>query len=152
MTLHTATVNWSRGDAIFTDGKYNRVHTIGFDGGATVMGSPAPAIVRPPLSDPAGVDPEEMLVASASACHMLFVLDFARRAGHIVDSYRDAAIGRMDKDDRGRMAIVEIVLKPVIGFSGDNEPDASGIALLHYKAHEACFVANSLRCDVRVEV
>ena len=151
MTLHTATVNWSRGDAIFTDGKYNRVHTIRFDGGATVMGSPAPAIVRPPLSDPAGVDPEEMLVASASACHMLFVLDFARRAGHIVDSYRDAAIGRMDKDDRGRMAIVEIVLKPVIGFSGDNEPDAAGIALLHYKAHEACFVANSLRCEVRVE-
>ena len=152
MSLHTATINWTRGDAVFTDGKYSRVHTIRFDGGATVMGSPAPAIVRPPLSDPAGVDPEEMLVASASACHMLFVLDFARRAGHIVDSYRDTPVGRMDKDDRGRMAIVEIVLKPVIGFSGDNEPDAAGIALLHHQAHEACFVANSLRCEVRVEV
>jgi organic hydroperoxide reductase OsmC/OhrA len=151
VSLHTATINWSRAEAVFTDGKYSRVHTIGFDGGATIMGSPSPSVVRPPLSDPAGVDPEEMLVASASACHMLFVLDFARKAGHIIDSYTDTATGRMDTDDRGRIAIVEINLKPVISFSGDNVPDAAGIALLHHKAHEACFVANSLRCDVRVE-
>lgn len=151
MSLHTATLNWTRNDAVFTDGKYSRAHTIGFDGGATLAGSPAPEIVRPPLSDPTGVDPEEMLVASASACHMLFFLDFARRAGHIVDSYADNATGRMDKDDRGRVAIVEIILKPVISFSGDNVPDAAGIAVLHHDAHEACFVANSLRCAVRVE-
>jgi organic hydroperoxide reductase OsmC/OhrA len=151
MSTHTATIIWSRGEDIFTDGKYNRVHTIAFDGGAQVMGSPAPAIVRPPLSNPEGVDPEEMLVASASACHMLFFLDFARRDGYLVDSYTDNATGRMDKDDRGRVAIVEIILKPVISFSGENVPDAAGIALVHHKAHEACFVANSLRCDVRVE-
>jgi organic hydroperoxide reductase OsmC/OhrA len=151
VSLHTATINWSRDEAVFTDGKYSRVHEIAFDGGATMMGSPSPSVVRPPLSDETAVDPEEMLVASASACHMLFVLDFARKAGHIVDSYTDTATGRMDKDDRGRVAIVEIILKPVISFSGDNIPDAAGIALLHHKAHEACFVANSLRCDVRVE-
>jgi organic hydroperoxide reductase OsmC/OhrA len=151
VSLHTATINWSRDEAVFTDGKYSRVHEIAFDGGATMMGSPSPSVVRPPLSDETAVDPEEMLVASASACHMLFVLDFARKAGHIVDSYTDNATGRMDKDDRGRVAIVEIILKPVISFSGDNIPDAAGIALLHHKAHEACFVANSLRCDVRVE-
>jgi organic hydroperoxide reductase OsmC/OhrA len=151
MSLHTSTVTWTRGDAVFTDGKYSRVHNIAFDGGATMMGSPSPAIVREPMSDAAGVDPEEMLVASASACHMLFVLDFARRSGYVVDSYHDAASGRMDADERGRTAVVEIVLRPVISFSGDNVPDAAGIALLHHKAHEACFVANSLRCDVRVE-
>jgi organic hydroperoxide reductase OsmC/OhrA len=151
VSFHTAEITWTRGDAAFIDGKYSRVHNIAFDGGASMMGSPSPAIVREPMSDAAGVDPEEMLVASASACHMLFVLDFARRAGHVVDSYHDAATGRMDMDERGRMAIVEIVLRPVISFSGDNVPDAAGIALLHHKAHEACFVANSLRCDVRVE-
>jgi organic hydroperoxide reductase OsmC/OhrA len=69
----------------------------------------------------------------------------------VVDSYADAPVGRMDIDDRGRTAIVEIVLKPVISFSGDNVPDAAGIALIHHKAHEACFIANSLRCEVRVE-
>jgi organic hydroperoxide reductase OsmC/OhrA len=151
MSLHTANVSWSRGEALFSDGKYSRVHTIGFDGGASLMGSAAPDVVRPPLSDPAGVDPEEMLVASASMCHMLFFLDFARKAGHVVDSYADAPVGRMDKDERGRVAIVEIILKPVISFSGDNIPDAAGIALIHHKAHDACFIANSLRCDVRVE-
>ena len=129
MSTHTATVAWTRGEDIFTDGKYNRVHSIAFDGGAQIMGSPAPAVVRPPLSDPVGVDPEEMLVASASACHMLFFLDFARRAGHVVDSYSDAATGRMNKDDRGRTAIVEVVLKPVNSFSGDNIPDALAQAL-----------------------
>jgi organic hydroperoxide reductase OsmC/OhrA len=151
MSTHTASITWSRGDAIYSDGKYPRAHAISFDGGASLLGSPAPEIVRPPLSDPAGVDPEEMLVASAASCHMLFFLDFARKAGHVVDSYADAPVGRMDEDDRGRVAIVEIVLRPVISFSGDNIPDAAGIALMHHKAHEACFVANSLRCDVRVE-
>jgi organic hydroperoxide reductase OsmC/OhrA len=151
MGLHTANVTWTRGDAAFSDGRYSRVHTIGFDGGASAAGSASPSIVRPPLSDERAVDPEEMLVASASACHMLFFLDFARRAGHIVDSYADNATGRMDTDERGRTAIVEIILKPVISFSGDNIPDAAGIALLHHKAHEACFIANSLRCEVRVE-
>lgn len=151
MSLHTATINWSRGDAVFTDGKYSRVHAISFDGGATVKASPSPEIVRAPMSDAAGVDPEEMLVAATASCHMLFFVDFARRAGHVVDSYADTATGRMAQDDRGRTAIVEIVLKPGISFSGDNVPDAAGIALLHDKAHEACFVANSLRCDVRVE-
>ncbi len=151
MSIHTATLRWSRNDAAFNDGKYHRAHDIGFDGGASLLGSSAPDVVRPPLSDPAGVDPEEMLVASAASCHMLFFLDFARKAGHIVDSYADTPMGRLDNDDRGRTAIVEIVLKPVISFSGDNVPDAAGIALIHYKAHEACFIANSLRCAVRVE-
>jgi organic hydroperoxide reductase OsmC/OhrA len=150
MSTHVATVTWSRNDAVFTDGKYSRLHQIAFDGGATMAGSPSPSVVRAPMSDESAVDPEEMLVASASACHMLFFLDFARRAGHVVDSYADAAVGRMDTDDRGRVAIVEIFLKPVISFSGENVPDAAGIALLHHKAHEACFIANSLRCDVRV--
>ena len=152
MSLHTANITWSRGDSVYTDGKYPRAHTIRFDGGATLLGSPAPDAVRPPLSDPAGVDPEEMLVAATASCHMMFFLDFARKSGHVVDSYTDAPVGRMDQDERGRVAIVEIVLKPVVSFSGDNVPDAAGVALLHHKAHAACFVGNSLRAEIRVEV
>jgi hypothetical protein len=81
MSIHTATLAWTRKDAIFTDGKYPRAHVIGFDGGQTLTGSPAPDVVRPPLSDPNGTDPEEMLVAAVASCHMLFFLDFARRPG-----------------------------------------------------------------------
>ena len=151
MSAHTANVRWTRGDAVFTDGKYSRVHEVRFDGGASVAGSPAPSVVRPPMSSPEAVDPEEMFVASVSMCHMLFFLDFARRAGFVVDSYDDAAEGALGKDDRGRMAMTKVVLRPAIAWSGDKRPTAADIDDLHHKAHEACFIANSLRTDVVVE-
>ena len=92
MGTYTATVQWSRGDQTFTDGKYSRAHRWRFDGGAEVPGSAAPQVVRPPLSDEAAVDPEEAFIASLSSCHMLFFLDFARRAGFRIDSYEDQAL------------------------------------------------------------
>lgn len=151
MSVHTANVRWTRGEAVFTDGKYSRVHEVRFDGGASVAGSPAPSVVRPPMSSAEAVDPEEMFVASVSMCHMLFFLDFARRAGFIVDSYDDAAEGALGKDDRGRMAMTKVVLRPAIAWSGEKRPTAADIDDLHHKAHEACFIANSLRTDVIVE-
>ena len=114
MSTYTATVRWSRNGAEgFTKGQYSRAHEWAFDGGAVVPASPAPGIVQPPYSDPAGVDPEEAFVAALSSCHMLFFLDFARRDGLVVDSYVDeviakrAAAGRGeydDSEDRARMA------------------------------------------------
>jgi organic hydroperoxide reductase OsmC/OhrA len=150
VSLHTATIRWERGDAAFTDGKYSRAHVISFDGGVSLAGSPAPSVVRPPLSREDAADPEEMLVASLSMCHMLFFLDFARRAGFIVDSYIDAAEGRLAKDDRGRMAITHVTLKPAISWSGEKQPDAEAIAALHHQSHDACFIANSFRGEVIV--
>lgn len=151
MSTHTATLSWTRGEAVYVDGKYPRAHRIGFDGGATLLGSPAPDVVRPPLSDPAGVDPEELLVASAAQCHMLFFLDFARKAGFRVDSYEDAPSGTLARREDGRTAITGIVLRPRISFSGEVLPGPADIAMIHHKAHEACFIANSLNCPVVVE-
>src|SRR5579884_3541038 len=105
-------VEW-RSDGRFREGRYSRVHHISFDGGARVMGSASPHIVPVPLADPTGVDPEEMLVASAATCHMLWFLDLARRAGFDIASYRDEARGEMGKFD-GRTAIIRIVLRPRI--------------------------------------
>jgi organic hydroperoxide reductase OsmC/OhrA len=102
-----------------------------------------------PLSDPAGVDPEEALVASVSACHMLWFLDFARHAGVEVLSYRDEAEGIMGRNEFGRTALTRIVLRPRIQFASD--PGAAEIARLHHQAHENCFIANSLRTEVVVE-
>jgi organic hydroperoxide reductase OsmC/OhrA len=151
MALHTANVRWERGGAVFADGKYSRAHTVSFDGGVSVAGSPAPSVVRPPLSREDAVDPEEMFVASVSMCHMLFFLDFARRAGFVVDSYEDAAEGKLGKDDRGRMAMTKVTLKPAIAWSGEKLPTAQDIEDLHHKSHEACFIANSFRGEVVVE-
>ncbi|WP_427790394.1 OsmC family protein [Brevundimonas diminuta] len=151
MSQHVAVVEWSRGDQPFSDNKYSRGHDWRFDGGAVVRGSSAPSGVPEPMSDPAAVDPEEALVAALSSCHMLFFLAYARKDGFIVDSYRDEAEGLMSKDERGKVSITEIILRPAITWSGDKLPDAAAIADLHHRAHDICYIANSIRAEVKIE-
>ena len=151
MHSHTATVEWRRGDQVFTDRRYSRVHEWRFDGGAVVAGSPAPSSVAPPLSDPAAVDPEEALVAAVSGCHMLFFLAYAAKAGFTVDSYVDEAEGILDRDERGKTAITAVTLRPRIVWSGERTPSQAEIDALHHSAHEDCFIANSIRAPVQVE-
>lgn len=149
MADHIATVEW-RADRGFREGRYSRAHRWSFDGGAVVPASASPNVVPEPMSDPAGVDPEEALVASASSCHMLWFLHLARDSGLDVAGYRDEARGTMGRDERGRMALTRIVLRPEIEFAGE-APDAEILARLHHDAHERCFIANSLRTEIVVE-
>ncbi|MGE0740618.1 MAG: OsmC family protein [Hyphomonadaceae bacterium] len=151
MASYTATISWKRGDAAFSDGKYSRAHEVSFDGGVKVAGSSSPHVVRVPLSREDAVDPEEMLVAALSTCHMLTFLDIARRAGFVVDSYDDIAEGVMAKDDRGRLAVTKVTLKPKIAWSGEKQPSAADLHDLHHKSHELCFIANSFRGEVVIE-
>jgi len=151
MSTHTATIRWScscAGD--FAKGHYSRAHEWAFDGGAVVAASASPHIVPGPWSDAAGVDPEEAFIASLSSCHMLFFLDFARRFGWAIDSYLDAAEGVMEKNAEGKIAITRVTLRPRVAWSGD-VPDEATIADLHHRAHEACFIANSVTAEVRIE-
>ena len=149
MADYLATIEW-RSDGGFRDGRYSRAHRWTFDGGAVVPASASPHVVPAPMSDAAGVDPEEALVASASACHMLWFLHLARDSGLDVAAYRDEARGTMGKDERGKMAMTRIVLRPEIEFAGE-VPDAESLARLHHEAHERCFIANSLRTEIVVE-
>jgi organic hydroperoxide reductase OsmC/OhrA len=149
MREHEALVEW-RSDGGFADGSYSRGHVWRFDGGAVVRGSSSPHVVPEPMSDPAGVDPEEALVASASSCHMLWFLSLAREAGYDVASYSDRAGGVMGKGTDGRIAITRITLRPEIAFAGPR-PDPDALERLHHEAHEKCFIANSLKCEIRVE-
>lgn len=151
MSQHLATIEWSRGGQPFSDNKYARAHDWRFDGGAVVRGSSAPSSVPEPMSDAAAVDPEEALVAAVSSCHMLFFLAFARKDGFIVDRYRDDAVGVLARDDRGRISITEVTLRPEVVFSGETQPDAAALGDLHHRAHEACYIANSIRAGVTVE-
>ena len=148
MSSYSATVRWDRtaGD-VFTDGRYSRAHRWSFDGGTEVPASPSPHIVPPPMSDPAGVDPEEAFIASLSSCHMLFFLDFARRAGLVVDTYLDEASGELGKDSEGRTAMTRVALHPRISWAGE-APQPEQLAELHHRAHEACFIANSVKTSV----
>jgi organic hydroperoxide reductase OsmC/OhrA len=151
VSSYTATIRWSRSsDGDFTKGQYSRAHQWVFDGGLTVPASPSPHIVPAPWNDPAGVDPEEAFVASLSSCHMLFFLDFARRAGFVIDSYVDEAEGELAKGADGKMAMTRVTLRPRITWGGD-APDEAALADLHHKAHEACFIANSVTTEVTVD-
>ena len=151
MGTYVATVSWTRGTQVYTDGKYSRAHKWRFDGGVEVPGSSSPHVVKPPLSDVAAVDPEEAFVASLASCHMLFFLDFARRAGFRIDSYEDNAEGVLGKDAEGRMAMTVVTLHPNVAFSGDKQPTQAQLDDLHHRSHEACFIANSVKTEVRVE-
>ena len=149
MAGHVARISWRR-DGDFVAGRYSRAHIWQFDGGARVAASASPDIVPPPLSDPAGVDPEEALVASVASCHMLWFLALAQQAGLEVEHYADSAEGEMGRIGPGRMAVTRIRLRPEIAFSG-REPDAGQLAHLHHEAHERCFIANSLKTEIVVE-
>lgn len=150
MSLHTARIAWTRADQPFLDGRYSRRHRISFDGGVAIDGSSAPGVVRPPLSAEDAADPEELLVASLSSCHMLWFLDLARRAGFLIDSYVDEAQGEMGRDERGRTALIRVALRPAVRWSGGVRPSRDEAAALHHQAHEACFIASSLRGEVVV--
>ncbi len=145
-----ATVRWQRGEALFTDGRYPRSHVWVFDEGVEVPASAAPACMPQPLSRPDAVDPEEALVAAASSCHMLFALDFARRAGFRVESYEDAAQGILSPNEKGRLFMSHISLRPVMVFSGEKIPSQEDLTRLHHQAHDACYIAHSLRAEMSI--
>jgi organic hydroperoxide reductase OsmC/OhrA len=151
MSKHTARVVWERGDEPFIDNRYSRAHRWTFDGGVEVRGSSSPDVVKPPLSDPAAVDPEEAFIASLSSCHMLWFLSLAAAKKFRVDSYDDEAEGVMGKDAQGRTAIMRVTLRPAIRFSGDLMPRPEDLDALHHAAHERCFIANSVKSEVVIE-
>ncbi len=150
MATHTASVIWERpADARFTDNRYSRAHRWEFDGGAVIPASSAPSVVPAPLSDPAGVDPEEAFIASLSSCHMLWFLFYAAKGGFVVDSYRDAAVGHMEKHAEGGQWMSRVELHPQIAFAGA-APDDDQLSSMHQQAHHACFIANSVKTAVTV--
>ena len=148
---YKATVSWARGSGeAFTDGKFSRAHRWSFDGGVTVPASSSPLSVKVPLSRPDAVDPEEALVAALSSCHMLTLLYLAYRQGFAVDAYDDDAVGVMTKNERGKLFVSRVALRPRIAFSGDKQPSADELAQLHHHAHEECYIANSVLTEVVV--
>ena len=147
MTIHTAIIAWTRGDADFAGGKYGRTHKASFDGGVDI--AVTTALPLPSNTVPA-TDPEELVMAAVASCHMMFFLNFARHAGFIVDNYDDTPSGTLGKADDGIERLVEITLSPKIMWSGGTVPSAADVDLLHHKAHQACYIGQSLKCPVVV--
>lgn len=151
MSVYTAEVLWQRDGQDFTGNRYSRRHVLRFDGGAEVPGSSSPHVVPLPMSDASAVDPEEMFIASLSSCHMLWFLSLAAKQRLVVDRYVDAATGLMEKNREGQMAMTVVTLRPQVTFSGEREPTRDELERLHHAAHDACFIASSVRTEVRCE-
>jgi len=122
MSEHKVNLRWERGGAEFVYQKYPRDHTWSFDGGHIMTASAAPAY----LGNPANVDPEEAFVASLSSCHMLTFLAIACKQKFVLDDYTDEAVGHMEKNAEGRLAITRVELHPKVTWSGEKKPSAEG--------------------------
>lgn len=151
MSTYTATIRWNRGGQIFTDNKYSRGHTWRFDGGIEVPASSSPSVVPVPLSVGAAVDPEEAFVAALSSCHMLFFLAFAAKRGFVVDAYTDDAQGLLERDATGGSSVTVVTLRPRVAFSGAKRPTREEFDAMHHESHEKCFIARSVKSEVRCE-
>ena len=151
MSLHHATVVWSLGDGDFLKRRYSRVHAITLGDGVEIVGSPSTTVVPAPWSRADAMDPEAAFVAALSACHMLWFLELAARAGFVVESYADAAEGTLGRIAPGKMGMTRVALRPKIVYSGDHRPVDADIAALHHQAHEACYIANSVTTEVVIE-
>lgn len=147
MSEHRATIRWKRESDDFSYEGYDRAHVWAFDAGVEVPASAAPAY----HGDADRVDPEEAFVAAVASCHMLTFLALAARKRLVVDAYADEAVGRMEKNEDGKLAITHVTLRPKIAFGGDGPPTDEALARLHEQAHAHCFIANSVRSEITVE-
>ena len=140
---HRITLSWRNGAEPFAYETYPREHRISFKA-LTVTASASPVY----KGDGKSPDPEELLVGALSSCHMLSFLAICAKKRIAVDSYDDEAVGFLENDG-GRFWIARVILRPKVVFAED--PGSGALAELHESAHHACFIANSVKTDVRVE-
>ena len=150
MSEHRATIDWRLETAEFKYESYNRGHALTFDHGVQAPGAAAPANIPPTAAGTPGVDPEQSFVAAISACHMLWFLHLACNRKFKVTRYRDEAVGVLEKRADGKEAITRVTLRPAVSFDG-TLPTPEQHAQLHEKAHERCYIANSVNSDIVVE-
>jgi len=146
MSEHHAKITWQRTSQDYTYQTYNRAHEWRFTA-ATV---PASA-TKEYRGDPARVNPEEALVAALSSCHMLTFLAIAAKRKLSLDSYSDDAIGFMEKNEAGRLAITRVTLRPKIVWTTGVTVSSADLEAMHHQAHEGCFIANSVTTKILVE-
>ena len=124
---------------------YERAHEISGTGKPTIPGSADPSF----RGDPQRWNPEELLVASLSQCHMLWFLGLCAQDGIVVTDYTDHPSGTMTETEDGGGHFTEVVLRPEVRVDDPRHLDA--LSAIHERAHQLCFIANSVKFDVRCE-
>lgn len=145
MHTYQTQITWigNRGAGTSSYRAYDRDYVVEVAGKPTLAGSSDAAF----RGDAGRYNPEEMLVASLAACHMLWYLHLCADAGVVVVDYRDAAIGSMEENADGSGQFTEVVLRPRIVVAAEEMLDPA--RALHAAAHEKCFIARSMNFPVR---
>ncbi|GJL78502.1 MAG: redox protein OsmC [Nitrospinaceae bacterium] len=147
MSEHRVRVNWINDSEAFVYDSFNRDHLLTFENGAEIKASSAPSF----KGNPDCVDPEEALVGALSSCHMLTFLAISAKKRLNVKSYDDDAVGFLEKNADGKLAVTRAILRPKVVWRGDKTPTSEEIDAIHQKAHGACFIANSILTEVTIE-
>ncbi len=144
---YEATITWTGnpGGGTSRRGDHSRNHDIVIAGKPTIAGSSDPAF----RGDPTRHNPEDLLVASLSACHMLWYLSLCGKAGIAVTAYVDRAVGTMTEDATGGGRFTQVVLRPKITLAPGS--DRARADAIHHDAHERCFVSQSVNFPVTIE-
>lgn len=147
MSEYKVDLKWVSESDDFSYKNYSRTHEWKFGGGISVKASAAPEY----LGKPEFVNPEEAFIASLSSCHMLTFLAIASYKKYVIKSYEDHATGTVGKNNDNKMAVVKVILRPAVEFTGALIPSEEEINKMHEKAHGECFISNSVLTDVAVE-
>ncbi|HVJ55496.1 MAG TPA: OsmC family protein [Aliidongia sp.] len=144
---YRATIVWTgnTGTGTASYRGYERAHEIRGEGKPAIPGSSDPAF----RGDPARWNPEELLVASLSACHKLWYLHLASESGINVTGYVDRAEGEMEETADGGGRFTRVTLRPEVTIAAGG--DAARAAALHHEAHAKCFIASSVNFPVEAE-
>lgn len=143
--IFTAHLEWQTQNLPFTFESYSRQYLVRMPGKPDLIGTSAPAYAGSPYYH----NPEDLLVASLSACHMLTYLAIACKMKIPVIGYEDRAEGVLGKGEDGKVRMLKVTLKPVVRLASG--ADTVKAALIHEKAHTNCFIANSVNFPVTFE-
>ncbi len=144
--MHTFKTNleWTRIND-FSYETFNRDHLIRFSNNLLIKSSAAVDF----FGNNQLINPEELLTASLSSCHMLTFLAIASKAKVVVENYKDEATSFLGKNTEGKLTIIKIILKPKITFLGE-PPGYEKIKKMHKQAHQNCFIAQTLKAEVEI--
>jgi len=147
MSKHIVNLLWKNESEDFSYKNYDRTHSWKFEGGTVVEASAAPEY----LGKKELVNPEEAFAASLASCHMLTFLAIASMKKYTIEIYEDEAVAILEKNEKSRMAVTKLYLRPRITFTGNNVPDKTIINEMHHRAHTECFISNSVLTEIIIE-
>ncbi|MDT6997642.1 OsmC family protein [Burkholderia cenocepacia] len=148
MSEHGVRLEWNVEKHLEREGTYSRDHRAIISPMVTIPVSAAPDY----LGNENLADPEQLLVNALASCHMLYFLALCEGSGYAVESYSDNAVGKVEKSADGYHWVSEIVLRPRVTFTSEKQPSQAQLERLHYRAHKGCFIANSIKSKVEIDL